>query len=211
MSAETLIQRIDAVLPQTQCQRCGYADCYAYAQALAANSAELNQCPPGGDETIAALAQLLQRAVKPLNPIHGIHAPRTIAVIDEVVCIGCTRCILACPVDAILGATKLMHSVIADECTGCELCIPPCPVDCIVMVPAAVESVEEKPARAELGRRRHQFRLQRLVRDRDERTQRQALKNAPAAATQPKLDAHRLAILAAVERVRVKRDQSTKE
>ena len=211
MSAETLVKLIDAVLPQTQCQRCGYADCYAYAQALAAHSADLNQCTPGGDETIVALAKLLQRSTKPLNPIHGTHTARTIAVIDEAVCIGCTRCIQACPVDAILGATKLMHSVISDECTGCELCIPPCPVDCIVMVPAAAERVEEKPARAELGRRRHQFRLQRLARERAERTQRQTLKNAPAAVTQPKLDAHRLAILAAVERVRVKRDQSTKE
>lgn len=205
MSDDTLVQRIDAVLPQTQCQRCGYADCYAYAQALAENSAELNQCPPGGDVTIVALAQLLQRSPKPLNPIHGQHAPRTVAVIDETVCIGCTRCILVCPVDAILGATKLMHSVIADECTGCELCIPPCPVDCIVMVPAVAENPDSKPLRAEQGRRRHHFNIERLTRDRAERKQRQALKNSPIASVQPQLDAHRLAILAAVERVRAKR------
>lgn len=205
MSDDTLVQRIDAVLPQTQCQRCGYADCYAYAQALAENSAELNQCPPGGDVTIIALAQLLQRAPKPLNPIHGQHAPRTVAVIDEAVCIGCTRCILACPVDAILGATKLMHSVIVDECTGCELCIPPCPVDCIVMVPAVAENSDRKPLRAEQGRQRHHFRVERLTRDRAERKQRQALKNSPITSVQPQLDAHRLAILAAVERVRAKR------
>ena len=205
MPDDTLVKRIDAVLPQTQCQRCGYVDCYAYAQALAANSTDLNQCPPGGDSTIAALAQLLQRAAKPLNPAHGIHAPRTVAVIDEAVCIGCTRCILACPVDAILGATKFMHSVIADECTGCELCIPPCPVDCIVMVPVVHENGAEKQARADLGRRRHHFRSERLARDRAERTQRQTLKDAPTASTQPQLDAHRLAIRAAVERMQAKR------
>jgi electron transport complex protein RnfB len=208
MSAETLVNCIDALLPQTQCQRCGYADCYAYAQALAANSAELNQCPPGGDETIAALAQLLKCATKPLNPIHGIHAPRAVAVIDEAVCIGCTRCILACPVDAILGATKLMHSVITEECTGCELCIPPCPVDCIVMVPAAHDDTASKQARADLGRRRHHFRAERLARDRAERAQRQTLKDSSTVSPQPQLEAHRLAILAAVERVRAKRKPS---
>lgn len=218
MSAKTLAERIDAVLPQTQCQRCGYADCRAYAQALAGdsintgdgatqgavvgNSVDLNQCPPGGEETIAALAQLLQRPVKPLNPIHGIHTPHHVAVIDEAACIGCARCILACPVDAILGATKLMHSVIADECTGCELCIPPCPVDCIAMVPAASENAEKKRLRAESGRRRHHFRLERLARERVERLQRQTLKNQDALQQQ---DAHRTAILAAIERVNIKR------
>ena len=224
MSAETLVKLIDAVLPQTQCQRCGYADCFAYAQALADdcmdaggratqgavadNSADLNQCPPGGDETIAALAQLLQRAPKQLNPIHGKHAPRAVAAIDEAVCIGCTRCILACPVDAILGATKLMHSVITEECTGCELCIPPCPVDCIVMVPAAHDDAATRQARADLGRRRHHFRAERLARDRAERAQRQTLKDLPATSVQPQRDAHRLAIHAAVERVRAKRKPS---
>ena len=210
MSADGLVQRIDAVLPQTQCQRCSYADCYAYAQALAENTADLNQCPPGGEATIAALAQLLQRPAKPLNPVHGVHAPRTIAVIDEARCIGCTRCILACPVDAILGATKLMHSVITEECTGCELCIPPCPVDCIVMLPAAAENAEQKQERAALGCRRHQLHIERLARERAERTQRQTLKPSSAASTQPKLDAHREAILAALERVRVKRNFTTK-
>jgi Na+-translocating ferredoxin:NAD+ oxidoreductase subunit B len=208
MSAEFLVQSIDAVLPQTQCQRCGYADCYAYAQALAEHSADLNQCPPGGDETITALARLLRCEPKPLNPAHGQHAPRAVAVIDETVCIGCTRCILACPVDAILGATKLMHSVIAEECTGCELCIPPCPVDCIVMMPAARDNAATKQMRAESGRRRHHFRAQRLARDRAERSQRQTLRNSPATSAQPELDARRLAILAAVERARVKRKPS---
>lgn len=203
MSAETLVERIDAVLPQTQCQRCGYADCYAYAQALAENSADINQCPPGGDDTIAALAQLLQRKAKPLNLTHGEHAPPTVAVIDEAVCIGCTRCILVCPVDAILGATKLMHSVITQECTGCELCIPPCPVDCIVMAPARHDPTR-KQERADLGRKRHHFRIERLARDRSERTQRQTLKNLPTASAKPQQDAHRVAILAALARVRAK-------
>lgn len=223
MSAKTLAERIDALLPQTQCQRCGYADCHAYAQALAGdssssnapdrvmqeavvrNSIDLNQCPPGGEETIAALAQLLQRPAKPLNPIHGIHTPHHVAMIDEAACIGCARCILACPVDAILGAAKLMHSVIADECTGCELCIPPCPVDCITMMPAVPENAEKKRLRAESGRRRHHFRLERLARERAERLQRQTLKNQDALQQQ---DAHRIAILAAVERVDIKRKSS---
>lgn len=210
MSAESLVNRIDAELPQTQCQRCGYADCYAYAQALASDSAELNQCPPGGDDTIAALADLLQRPAKPLNPAHGIHGPRRAAVIDEARCIGCTRCILVCPVDAILGATKLMHSVIGQECTGCELCIPPCPVDCIVMVPAAHESNADQQARAELGRRRHHFRGERLARERAERSRRQTSQTTSSASIQLQLDTRRAAIHAAVERARAKHTSSAK-
>ena len=131
-------------------------------------------------------------------------------MIDEAVCIGCTRCILACPVDAILGATKLMHSVIAEECTGCELCIPLCPVDCIVMVPAAHDDTAAKQERAELGRQRHHFRVQRLARDRADRTQRQMLKEPPSTSTQPTLDAHRREIRAALERVRAKRNSQEK-
>lgn len=210
MSAESLVNRIDAILPQTQCQRCGYADCYAYAQALASDSAELNQCPPGGDATIAALADLLHRPAKPLNPAHGIHGPRRAAVIDEARCIGCTRCILVCPVDAILGATKLMHSVIAQECTGCELCIPACPVDCIVMVPAPHESSADQQARAELGRRRHHFRVERLARDRAERSRRQASQITSGTSIQLQLDTRRAAIRAAVERARAKHKSSAK-
>ncbi|MBD8475234.1 RnfABCDGE type electron transport complex subunit B [Pseudomonas sp. CFBP 8770] len=130
----TLIQRIDALLPQTQCGKCGHAGCKPYAVGIAAGE-PINRCPPGGDATIAALAKLLQLPVLPLDPERGA-APAQIAYIREAECIGCTKCIQACPVDAILGAAKLMHSVLADECTGCDLCVAPCPVDCIEMHPA---------------------------------------------------------------------------
>ena len=126
-----LIKQIDALLPQTQCTRCGYPSCVKYAEALIDNTAEINQCPPGGDEGILALAQLLERPVLALNPANGTIKPRQLVVIDEDVCIGCTLCIKACPVDAIVGANKMLHTVIASECTGCDLCIPACPVDCI--------------------------------------------------------------------------------
>jgi len=129
-----LADRIDALLPQTQCGQCQYAGCRPYAEAIARGDADIDQCPPGGEEGIRALAQLLDRASKPLNPKHGVEKPKVVALIDEAVCIGCTKCIQACPVDAIVGAAKLMHTVIADECTGCELCLPPCPVDCITLV-----------------------------------------------------------------------------
>ena len=132
-----LSDRIDQLLPQTQCGQCTYAGCRPYAEAIARAEADINQCPPGGDAGIRALARLLGREAKPLNPAHGVEKPKALAVIDEATCIGCTKCIQACPVDAILGASKLMHTVIADLCTGCELCLPPCPVDCIEMVASA--------------------------------------------------------------------------
>jgi Na+-translocating ferredoxin:NAD+ oxidoreductase subunit B len=126
---------IDALLPQTQCTRCGYPACLPYAEALAAGAAELNQCPPGGAATIAALARLLGRAPQPLNPANGTEGPALVAVIAEEACIGCARCLPPCPVDAIIGAQKQMHTVVPSLCTGCELCVAPCPVDCISMVP----------------------------------------------------------------------------
>ncbi|MES3015494.1 MAG: RnfABCDGE type electron transport complex subunit B [Pseudomonadota bacterium] len=129
-----LVQALDDALPQTQCTRCGYPDCRSYAKAIAAGAAEINQCPPGGDEGIARLAALTGRPALPLNPTNGIEAPRQLAVIDEAWCIGCTLCLKACPVDAIVGGPKGMHTVIAAQCTGCELCLPPCPVDCIALV-----------------------------------------------------------------------------
>jgi electron transport complex protein RnfB len=125
---------IDALLPQTQCTRCGYAGCRPYAKAIAAGSAPINQCPPGGTITIEALANLLRTSPLPLNPANGIEGPALVAVIDEERCIGCVKCLPPCPVDAILGAKKQMHTVLVDVCTGCELCIAPCPVDCISMV-----------------------------------------------------------------------------
>ena len=128
---------IDALLPQTQCTRCGYSGCLPYAEAIAAGLAEINQCPPGGAATIAALATLLKRAPLPLNPANGVEGPELAAHIDEQACIGCARCLPPCPVDAIVGAPKQMHTVVLALCTGCELCVAPCPVDCIAMVPRA--------------------------------------------------------------------------
>ena len=131
-----LVEAIQRLLPQTQCGQCGFAGCKPYAEALADGQADIDQCPPGGDEGARALALLLRRPIKPVNPVHGVHKPPQVAFVREADCIGCTKCIQACPVDAIVGASKLMHTVIADLCTGCELCIPPCPVDCIELLPA---------------------------------------------------------------------------
>jgi Na+-translocating ferredoxin:NAD+ oxidoreductase subunit B len=133
--ATDVVARIDALLPQTQCTRCGYAGCTPYAAAIASGEAPINQCPPGGKATIQALAELLGRPVRALNPVHGAETPPRLAWIDESRCIGCARCLAPCPVDAIVGAAKYMHSVLIDRCTGCELCLPPCPVDCIEMRP----------------------------------------------------------------------------
>jgi len=128
-------ERIDALLPQTQCGQCGYAGCLPYAEAIARGEALINQCPPGGEATIRALADLLGEEVQPLDPARGAMGEPQIVRIEESLCIGCVKCIQACPVDAIVGAPKQMHTVIAAACTGCALCIPPCPVDCIVTVP----------------------------------------------------------------------------
>ena len=135
VESDPVVDQIDALLPQTQCGQCTYAGCRPYAEAMAAGEADINQCPPGGETTIQALADLLGVDPKPLNPEHGEHSAKTVVMIDEQVCIGCTLCIQACPVDAILGAAKQMHTVISSECTGCDLCIPPCPVECIHIVP----------------------------------------------------------------------------
>jgi electron transport complex protein RnfB len=132
-TARKIAARIDALLPQTQCTRCGYGGCAPYAAAIADGEAQINQCPPGGAATIDALAHLLNRPVLPLNPANGVESPPRVAWIDEARCIGCARCLAPCPVDAIVGAQKYMHTVLADRCTGCELCLPPCPVDCIEM------------------------------------------------------------------------------
>ena len=148
---DRLIDEIDALLPQTQCGRCTFVGCRPYATALANGEADINQCPPGGDATAAALARLLNREARPVDPRFGIVPARPlVAWIDETACIGCVKCIQACPVDAIVGASKFMHTVIAAQCTGCELCIPPCPVDCIVMRPAP--AAELRPGQSSVAR-----------------------------------------------------------
>jgi electron transport complex protein RnfB len=138
---------VDALLPQTQCTRCGYGGCRPYAEAIVSGAAPLNQCPPGGAATIGALAALLGGPQLPLNPANGVEGPPLVAQIDEEACIGCARCLPPCPVDAILGASQQMHTVLLALCTGCELCVAPCPVDCITMVPrAAATDLPAPPA-----------------------------------------------------------------
>ncbi|MDP2371854.1 RnfABCDGE type electron transport complex subunit B [Rhodoferax sp.] len=156
----SLVDRILAALPQTQCTRCGFQDCRAYAEAIASAAAPVNQCPPGGQEGIDRLARIARQAALPLNPEFGLEAPRSVAVIDESWCIGCTLCIKACPTDAIVGANKLMHTVMQAYCTGCALCLPPCPVDCIEMVPvsgAATGWSAWSPQQAQQARLRYEF------------------------------------------------------
>ena len=174
-AADRLAARLDAVLPQTQCTRCGYPDCRAYAAAMADGSAGINRCPPGGAEGIVRLAAITGRPVLPLDAARGHEGPRALAVIDEDWCIGCTLCIKACPVDCIVGASKLMHTVIDPLCTGCELCVPVCPVDCIAMVPvtgALTGWQAWSPAQADEARARyalHRSRTERELRENDER------------------------------------------
>jgi len=194
ISTATLADRIDALLPQTQCTRCGYPACRPYAQAIARGEAQINQCPPGGAAGIAALANLLGRAALPLNPANGVEKPREVALIVEEICIGCTKCILACPVDAIVGAAKMMHTIVADECTGCELCIAACPVDCIVMVSSA-DAAADRVARY---RARYEAHLARLARDDAERA-------AELATRKASVDTGADAVRAAIARARAKK------
>jgi electron transport complex protein RnfB len=148
--SDTMIERINKLLPQTQCEQCGHPGCRPYARAIARGEADINRCPPGGDTTIRALADLLGKQVKALDSSCGEHKAPLLAVIDEQRCIGCTLCIQACPVDAIAGAAKWMHTVIAAECTGCELCLPPCPVDCIDLVSLADQPQRRIPAHVQI-------------------------------------------------------------
>lgn len=155
-----LVEQINELLPQTQCTKCGYDGCKPYAQALADGLADINRCPPGGDEGVAKLAKLLDKPIRQIDPSCGEPGPLRVAVIDEQHCIGCTLCIQACPVDAIIGANKRMHTVLADWCTGCDLCLPPCPVDCIEMVQVLDQPVWDNE-RASLARQRYEARLKR--------------------------------------------------
>ena len=205
MSLTPLVAEIDALLPQTQCTKCGYAGCEPYAQAIADGIADINQCPPGGTAGIAALAALLDRPFKPLNPANGVERARHVASIDEARCIGCTLCIQACPVDAIVGAPKQMHTVLTTLCSGCDLCIAPCPVDCISMIPAVGEDARWGRDRADAARVRLHRRRARLERDKTERAARLARPTASATAS---VDAKQAFIRAAMERARARRAAS---
>jgi electron transport complex protein RnfB len=193
-----LAAKIDALLPQTQCRQCGYDACLPYAQAIAAGQVEINRCAPSGTKVIAALATMLSRAALPLDPACGMERPRTLAVVDEANCIGCTLCIQACPVDAIVGAAKQLHTVLSAQCTGCELCLPPCPVDCIELVPHPVPLIT--PEFAALSRQRFERRAARLLRDHLSRLARLAAKAADQ--TDAVLEKKRRIVAAAIAKAR---------
>ena len=210
----TLADRLDAALPQTQCTRCGYADCRHYAEAMASGASPINQCPPGGAEGIARLAAITGHAVIALNPVNGHEGPRKLVVIDEDWCIGCTLCIKACPVDCIVGAPKVMHTVIESLCTGCELCIPVCPVDCIALeveTPGASGWAAWSPAQADEAHQRyafHRLRTERDLRENDERLAAKAsakladLEGASTISDPAALERKRAVIEAALKRAR---------
>ena len=173
LESPALIDQINALLPQTQCGQCSFHGCRPYAEAIAAGVADINQCPPGGDEGIRDLADLLGVPAKPLNTEFGLHKLASVAFIIEEDCIGCVKCIAACPVDAILGAAKFMHTVIVSECTGCELCIAPCPVDCIIMQPAPVNNTERNRAqKSAQAKRRYDARCLRKEQEEAEKAER---------------------------------------
>jgi electron transport complex protein RnfB len=175
----SLVEQLNNALPQTQCTRCGYPDCQRYAEAIAQGEADINQCPPGGTEGVDRLAALTGKPALPLNPENGLEGPRTIAIIDEAWCIGCTLCIAACPTDAIVGANKRMHTVVEDYCTGCELCIPACPVDCISLEPIDMNLsgwAAWPQELADLARQRYDARAARLKREAVELDERLAAK-----------------------------------
>jgi Na+-translocating ferredoxin:NAD+ oxidoreductase subunit B len=234
ISPKTLADQIEDLLPQTQCTKCGYPACRPYAEAIAAGDANYNQCPPGGQEGVARLAHLLGRPVIPINPDNGLERPRPLAIIDENLCIGCTLCMQACPVDAIVGAAKQMHTIIPELCTGCDLCVPPCPVDCIAMVPVTGDKTgwdAWSQAQADAARLMHDRRVAREARERAAAEARKAARVAapreplssgadaggsttpPAAATDAPDDAQarkRAIIQAAMDRARAKKEELAK-
>ena len=204
----SLVDRIDALLPQTQCTRCGYPDCRSYADAIASGEAKINQCPPGGAEGIRLLAQLLGQPELPLDPEFGDEGPRRIVYIEEATCIGCTLCIQACPVDAIVGAPKRMHAVIEADCTGCELCLPVCPMDCIALEETSAGATGRaawSSAQADAARTRYAERQARLARDARDEDERLSAKAAPPAVEAASADdPKRAAVAAALARARVR-------
>ena len=221
-TAPSLADQIEDLLPQTQCTKCGYPACRPYAEAIAEGSASYNQCPPGGVEGVKRLATLLGKPVIPLNPVHGFERARPAAVIDESACIGCTLCIQACPVDAIVGAAKQMHTVIPELCTGCDLCVPPCPVDCITMLPVTADKTgwaAWSQEQADAARARHDSRTHRLQREKTENDARLAAKaaaklkeldseSALSAEEKTEKERKRAIIQAAIERARIQKEQA---
>lgn len=217
--SRSLADRLEDLLPQTQCTKCGYPACRPYAEAMAAGEAACNRCPPGGAEGIARLASVLDKPTLPLDPACGVERPRPVALIDEELCIGCTLCIQACPVDAIVGAAKQMHTVLADWCTGCDLCVAPCPVDCIQMIPVTGERtgwMAWSGPQAEDARERYAFRGLRLKREKEENDARLAAKaaaklqalneeNGITPGEQAEQARKKAIIQAAIERARMKR------
>jgi len=225
MASSGLADAIDALLPQTQCTKCGYVGCRPYAEAIAIGEADIDRCPPGGAAGIARVAALIGRPSVPLDPAYGVQSERSAALIDEAVCIGCTLCIQACPTDAIIGAPKQMHTVLLEHCTGCELCVAPCPVDCIEIVPlpalaargaAHVAGLSAVPVAEESSRWRARiaWRSVRQAREGGERAQRMALKAQEklqaldAQADDPEINRKRAVVRAAIERARAQRDRS---
>ena len=218
---DALADRIDAVLPQTQCTRCGYPDCAGYARAVASGASAINQCPPGGAEGIARLARVTGLPVLALNPVNGVEGARGVAVIDEDWCIGCTLCIAACPTDAILGSNKLMHTVIEPYCTGCELCVAACPVDCISMENVTHERTgwaAWSQRQADEARHRYDFSSKRQSREKGENDKRlekevhTGVTDLPAHSqiTGPNaLVSKRTVIEAALARARARRDNAS--
>ena len=223
-----LANAIDALLPQTQCTKCGYDACRPYAEAIANGDADINRCPPGGAAGIGKLARLLSLPEKPLNPANGLEKPRTAAVIDESRCIGCMLCIKACPVDAIVGAAKHMHTVLTASCTGCDLCLPPCPVDCIDMVELdslaqrgnrhaaalAAQSVDEMAAIARVRFGFHEFRIAREHQERSERLANKSRDKLAELEHMPHshdLERKKAAVQAAIARARARRTALDKQ
>ncbi|RYF04438.1 MAG: electron transport complex subunit RsxB [Oxalobacteraceae bacterium] len=214
---KTLADQIEDLLPQTQCTKCGYPACRPYAEAIARGDADINQCPPGGMEGVARLSALTGRPIIPINPANGVERPRPLAFIDETLCIGCTLCIQACPVDAIIGAAKQMHTILPSLCTGCDLCVAPCPVDCISMLPVTERTGWDawSQEQADAARARHDFRSERLQREKEENDARLAAKalekmravtaeQANSAEELAEKERKRAIIAAAIERARQK-------